>query len=357
MSQSSQERTEQPTSRRLQDARRKGKVAVPKEAGQAASLIAATVALGWIGDGVLSRLGHALAAGIGRMGALARAPLDQAQVATLAVDAVTTMGIVTAPVALTAIVTVVALHTAQGGWVFASEALHLDWNRLNPATGIKRLGPSTGGVELLRMLFSVTLISVLGWLALSTYVEGSGQLARLAPADAASEMWRVAARLLKQSAIGLLAIAGADYFVQRHRLMQSLKMTRQEVKDDHKMTEGNPEIKSRVRRVQREMVKRRMLAATKKATVVITNPTHYAVALQYRRSGMSAPLVVAKGQGFMAQRIKAIARDHGIPMVENVALARALYAEAEVGDVIPGALFEAVAEVLAYLIRLKQLVL
>ena len=162
MSQSSQERTEQPTSRRLQDARRKGKVARTKEAGQAASLIAATVALGWIGDGVLSRLGHALAAGIGRMGALARTPLDQAQVATLAVDAVTTMGIVTAPVALTAIVTVVALHTAQGGWVFASEALHLDWNRLNPATGFKRLGPSTGGVELLRMLFSVTLISVLG---------------------------------------------------------------------------------------------------------------------------------------------------------------------------------------------------
>ena len=156
-------------------------------------------------------------------------------------------------------------------------------------------------------------------------------------------MWTVAARLLKQSAIALLAIAGADYFVQRHRLMQSLKMTRQEVKDDHKMTEGNPEIKSRVRRVQREMVKRRMLAATKKATVVITNPTHYAVALEYRRSGMSAPLVVAKGQGF--------------PMVENVTLARALYAEAEVGDVIPGALFEAVAEVLAYLIRLKQLVL
>ena len=240
MSQSSQERTEQPTNRRLQDARRKGKVARTKEAGQAASLIAATVALGWIGDGVLSRLGHALAAGIGRMGALARTPLDQAQVADAAVDAVTTMGIVTAPVALTAIATVVALHTAQGGWVFASEALHLDWNRLNPATGFKRLGPSTGGVELLRMLFSVTLISVLGWLALSTYVEGSGQLARLAPADAASEMWRVAARLLKQSAIGLLAIAGADYFVQRHRLMQSLKMTRQEVKDDHKMTEGNP---------------------------------------------------------------------------------------------------------------------
>jgi flagellar biosynthetic protein FlhB len=357
VSQSSQERTEQPTSRRLQDARRKGKVARTKEAGQAASLIAATVALGWLGGGVLTRLGESMAAGIGRMGSLARAPLDQAQVSTLAVEAVMTVGIVAAPIALTAIVTVLALHSAQGGWVFASEALHIDWNRLNPATGFKRLGPSTGGIELLRMLVSVSVIGVLGWMALSSYVHGSGELARLAPADAALAMWTVAARVIKQSAIGLLAIAAADYFVQRHRLMSSLKMTRQEVKDDHKMTEGNPEIKSRVRRIQREMVKRRMLAATKKATVVITNPTHYAVALEYRRNGMNAPVVVAKGQGVLAQRIKAIARDHGVPMVENVSLARALYAEAEVGDVIPGPLFEAVAEVLAYLIRLKQLVL
>jgi flagellar biosynthetic protein FlhB len=357
VSQSSEERTEQPTTRRIQDARRKGKIARTKEAGQAASLIAATVALGWLGGGVLSRLGESMATGIGRMGALARTPLDQAQVTKLAVDAVTTVGIVTAPVALTAIVTVMALHAAQGGWVFASEALHIDWNRLNPATGLKRLGPSAGGVELLRMVTSVVMIGVLGWLALSAFVQGSGELARLTPADAASEMWTVVARLIKQSAIGLLAIAGADYFVQRHRLMKSLKMTRREVKDDHKMTEGNPEIKSRVRRVQREMVKRRMLAATKKATVVITNPTHYAVALEYRRSGMNAPVVAAKGQGYLAQRMKAIAREHGIPMVENVPLARALYAEAEVGDVIPGALFEAVAEVLAYLIRLKQLVL
>jgi flagellar biosynthetic protein FlhB len=354
---SSEERTEQPTARRLQDARKKGKVARTKEAGQAASLIAATIALTWIGNRVLSRLGGAVSAGIERMGTLARTPLEQSQITGLAIDAVITVGIVCAPIALTAVLTVVAFHTAQGGWVFASEALTPDWNRLNPATGFKRLGPSTGGVELLRMVLSVTLIGVLGWTALSAYLQGSGELARVAPADAAAEMWGTVATLIRQSAIGLLAIAGADYFVQRHRLMSSLKMTRQEVKDDQKMTEGNPEIKARVRRIQREMTKRRMLTAAKKATVVITNPTHYAVALEYRRTGMNAPVVVAKGQDLLAQRIKAIARDNGIPMVENVALARALYAEAEVGDVIPGALFEAVAEVLAYLIRLKQLVL
>jgi len=332
-------------------------VARTKEAGQAASLVAATIALGWIGSTSLERLGETMAAGIARMGTLARTPLDQAQVTTLAVNAVATVGIISAPVALTAVVTVIAFHSAQGGWNVATQALKCDLNRLNPATGFKRLGPSSGGVELLRMSIAAVLIGVLGWNAVRAFVDTSPALARVAPADAAASMWEVATHLIKQSAIGLLAIAGGDYFFQRHKLTKSLMMTKQEVKDDLKNSEGNPEIKARVRRVQREMVRRRMLSATKKATVVITNPTHYAVALEYRRNGMHAPIVVAKGQDLMALKMKEVAREHGVPIVENVTLARALYAEAEVGDVIPGALFEAVAEILAYLIRIKQLVL
>jgi flagellar biosynthetic protein FlhB len=123
------------------------------------------------------------------------------------------------------------------------------------------------------------------------------------------------------------------------------------------MTEGSPETKSRVRKVMHEMFRRRMMAAVPKATVVITNPTHYAVALEYRRETMTAPVIVAMGKDHVAQRIKAIAREHGVPSVENVALAQALYRTCDIGDAIPPHLFEAVAEVLAYLIRLKQLVL
>ena len=353
----SDDRTEQPTQRRRQDALRQGRVARTKEAGQAASLVAATLALGWIGSSTLEHLGQTMAAGIERMGALARAPIDQAQVTTVAISAVGSVGVIAAPVALTAVITVIAFHTAQGGWNVATEALKFDLNRLNPATGFKRLGPSTGGMELLRMSVGATLIGILGWSALRAYLAGSAELARVAPVDAAASMWDVATHLIRQAAIGLMAIAGADYFFQRHKLTKSLMMTKQEVKDDLKNSEGNPEIKARVRRVQREMVRRRMLAATKKATVVITNPTHFAVALEYRRNGMHAPIVVAKGQDLMAQKMKDVAREHGVPIVENVTLARALYAEAEVGDVIPGALFEAVAEILAYLIRIKQLVL
>jgi flagellar biosynthetic protein FlhB len=134
-------------------------------------------------------------------------------------------------------------------------------------------------------------------------------------------------------------------------------MTRQEVRDEAKSSEGSPEIKARVRRVQREMSKRRMLKSVETATVVVTNPTHFAVALFYERATMSAPIVVAKGADHMAARIKAIAREKGVPTVENVPLAQALYKTAEVGETIPGPLFSAVAEVLAYLVRIKQLVL
>lgn len=353
----SQDKTEKPTAKRLQDARDKGQVARTREAGQAASLIAATLALGWVGQAFMARLADGVSNGIVRMGHDSTAPIDAAEVTQLAVSALGTVGLIVSPVACAAVITVIALHTAQGGWVFAAEALHMNWGRLSPAQGIKRLGLSKGGIDLLRAILSAVMI---GWLAhavISLYLQESITLARMEPIAAAAHMWDTAAGLIRQVALGLLLLAAADFFVQRHQLHTSLMMTKQEIRDEFKNSEGNPEIKGRVRRIQREIFRRRMLSATKGATVVITNPTHFAVALEYRRDGMSAPVVVAKGQDYMAQRIKAIAREHGVPMVENVTLARALYASAEVGEVIPGPLFEAVAEVLAYLIRIKQLVL
>jgi flagellar biosynthetic protein FlhB len=203
-------------------------------------------------------------------------------------------------------------------------------------------------------VIAVGVIGFLAWRLVTGFLADSVELARVSPVDAAAAMWTTSATLIKQAAIALLLMACADYLVQRYQLHQSLRMTKQEVKDEHRLTDGNPEIKARVRRIQREMVRRRMLTATKRAKVVITNPTHFAVALDYQR-GMSAPVVVAKGQDHLALRMKAIAVEHGVPMVENVSLARALYSSADVGETIPGPLFEAVAEVLAYLIRIKRL--
>jgi flagellar biosynthetic protein FlhB len=164
-------------------------------------------------------------------------------------------------------------------------------------------------------------------------------------------------RLLWRAGFALLAIGGLDFGIQKWRLTRSLKMTKQELKDEARSGEGNPEIKARVRRIQREMFRKRMLQAVPRATVVLTNPTHFAVALEYKRDKAAAPVVIAKGADLIAAKIREVAREHSIPIVENPPLTRALYKECEVGEVIPGQLFGAVAEVLAYLIRIKQLVL
>ena len=174
---------------------------------------------------------------------------------------------------------------------------------------------------------------------------------------AAAQVWADMRGLLWKVVVLFGVMGAADYFWQKHQHLEGLKMTKQEVKDDAKMAEGSPEIKNRIRKVMFESFRRRMMSAVPKATVVITNPTHFAVALEYRRASMGAPIVVAKGQGHLAQRIKTVAREAGVPMVENVPLAQALYKTVEVGEAIPGNLFEAVAEILAYLIRLKQLTL
>ena len=200
----------------------------------------------------------------------------------------------------------------------------------------------------------------LAWVAydlVQEMLQQSVTLGRVTAEQAGALTWQSVGVFLRRALVVFATVAGADFFLQKWRYRKGLMMTKQEIKEESKMQEGNPEVKGRVRKAQREMARRRMLSAVPQATVVITNPTHIAVALEYQRERMVAPKVVAMGGDLIAERIKTVAREHGVPIVENVALARALFADAEVGDTIPGDLFEAVAEVLAYLIKLKQLAL
>jgi flagellar biosynthesis protein FlhB len=351
------DRTEKPTARRLREARKKGQVARSRDLGQAVSLAAALGVLAWYGPALMSGLGTSVRQGIARMGVSPTRDLTAEALSPLVLDSLRAIAVLVGPVACAVAVAVVAAHALQGGWVFATESLQPNWSRLSPANNLKRLGPSMGGMELVKMAVAVSILAYLTYLVTAHAVQTGGALARLAPLEAARAGWADALRLLRLATVALVAVGAADYVLQRWRLMKTLKMTRQEVKDDFRLTEGNPEIKARVRRIQATMARKRMLSAVPRATVVVTNPTHYAVALEYRRGAMAAPRVLAKGRGFMAQRIKAVAREHGVPTVENVPLAQALFKSVEVGELIPPALFEAVAEVLAYLIRLKQLAL
>ena len=351
------ERTEKPTPKRLKDARERGQVARSADLSGAIALLGITLALAWLGKNVAAVTADRLMNGLNGIADLARHDVGVNALTVLFWEDARLLGRLAGPPALIAVASSLFASVVQVGWSFSPKALHLNWSRLSPAQGFQRMSPSFSGTELAKAIIGLAAVGSVGYSVLYAFYGEAPRLMAMTPAQSSAYAWDRLWHLLWQASLALALLGAGDYGVQYWRWYQQQKMTRQEVRDESRMYDGNPEIKGRVRRVQREMVRKRMLSAVKTATVVVTNPTHFAVALEYRREQMVAPMVVAKGQDELAARIRAIAREHNVPVVENVMLARALYATAEVGDVIPAPLFGAVAEVLAYLVRLKQLVL
>lgn len=357
MSSPTGERTEKPSAKRVKDARERGQVARSADLSGAIALIGITLALAWLGTDVAAATGDRLMAGLNGIGDLARTDVHVGTLTTLFWDDARLLARLAGPPALIAMAASLLASVVQVGWSFSPKALHLNWERLSPAQGFRRLSPSVSGTELAKAVIGIAAVGSIGYSLVYAFYGESPRLMAMTPAQSSAYAWDRLWHLLWQASLALAFLGAGDYGLQYWRWYQQQKMTRQEVRDESRMNDGNPEIKSRVRRIQREMGRKRMLQSVKTATVVVTNPTHFAVALEYRREHMAAPVVVAKGQDELAARIRALAREHNVPIVENVTLARALYATAEVGDVIPAPLFGAVAEVLAYLVRLKQLVL
>lgn len=353
----SSEKTEKATPKRIKDAREKGQVARSQSLVAALGLVGATMALGRIGSAGIVRLEGRMVEGLGGLAEIAREPIDPVTLGTMAADDIMLITVIGGPLLLVAATVAVAANVSQVGWMIATEKLTIDFSHLNPTNGLSRLSPAKSLPELAKALIGGAVIGVLAYQAVQGMLADSPRLAWMTPASAALQAWDQIRALLWRAGLALVALGAADYGVQRFHLMQSLKMSRHDLKEEARQQEGNPEIKARVRRIQREMNRRRMMSAVKTATVVITNPTHYAVALEYRRDRMSAPIVVAMGKDALALKIKEVAREAGVPQVENVPLAQALYRTSKIGDAIPADLFGAVAEVLAYLVRIKQLML
>ena len=321
----------------------------------ALSLLAVSTVLARTGGAGVARLQQHLAEGLRALGDRGHLTITADSIGTIVTNDALVLALIVAPLMGVAAFTGLAGNLVQSGWVFSPERLTPDFTRLSPANGFSRFAPSQAGITVLKATLAVSIVSTLLYSLSAQALAETPRLAWMSPSMAAAEGWRWIWRLLMQGGMSLLLLAGADVGWQWWKHYQSLKMTKQELRDESKGSEGNPEVKARVRRIQRDMTRRRMLAAVKTATVVVTNPTHFAVALEYKRGAMSAPRVVAKGQDLLAARIKEIAREHGVPIIENKPLAQALFKGAEVGDVIPGDLFGAVAEVLAYLVRIRQL--
>jgi flagellar biosynthetic protein FlhB len=257
-----------------------------------------------------------------------------------------------------AITWVVALagSFSLGGFVMAPEALAPKPQRLNPANNLKKLF-SLGGLQgLLKSLIPSAFVL---YITMAIMVRDWGQILQMCRVGVRSSLGWLLARMFEISWKGGLVFilwSGFDLLLARLNFERQHRMTRQEVREDFKETEGHPAIRGRIRRLQREMRRRRMLRDVARATVVVTNPNEYAVALEYKPETMAAPVVVAKGRNLLAQRIKREARWHGIPVVENPPLAQALYRATEVGQTIPAKLYTAVAEILAFIYRTQRLV-
>jgi len=254
------------------------------------------------------------------------------------------------PILVAAWMLSVAGGIAQGGLVFAGEALALKPERLNPVVKIQQMFSLSG---LSAVLKSLLPFGVIVWIGVSTFMKHWQSIAHASDLGVrayAGFVMGVMKELCWKSGLVLLTWSAVDYLLVRQKLEGDLKMSRQELRDELRQTEGNPSTKGRIRRLQRQMRRRQMLRDTEKASVVITNPTHFAVALRYELD-MDAPVVVAKGRDFLAQEIKEVARWHGIAVLENPPLAQALYYTVEVGSPIPATFYVAVAEILAFVFR------
>lgn len=262
--------------------------------------------------------------------------------------------LLTGPVFLAALAAGLAVNYLQVGFLFTTDALQPQLNRLNPAEGFKRILSRRSLFELVKSLLKVTLVGAVALL----FVRGNLETLLLVLYQDAGVVWETVRSLSLQLSLRIagafLVLALLDYLYQRYEHNQNLKMTRQEVKEEFKQTEGDPQLRARLRERRRQMATQRMMQDVPKATVVITNPTELAVALRYTDGKDSAPVVVAKGAALMAKRIRETAAGHGVPVVENKPVARLLYEQVDVGQEIPVDLYQAVAEILALVYRLRD---
>ncbi|MCE5184983.1 MAG: flagellar biosynthesis protein FlhB [Planctomycetaceae bacterium] len=344
-------KTEQPTARRLEKAQEKGQVAHSQELVSAISLAALVAVTALVGPWFTTWCKNQILSGLSCDTSL----LDNSQSFIAYMNGrITDSILVMTPFLLALMIAGIAGSLAVSGWHFSMKAAELKLEQLNPVNGMKNLFSPESVVRLLLSIVKLVFIGVIVWFYLADKIP---VLSRLQWADTNQllpTMGSIILGAVLRIILGLLVIGAADMFYQKWKYIDRLKMTKQEVREEHRDTDGAPEVKSKIRRKQYETAMRRMLHDVPKANVVLVNPTHVAVAVQYDAATMAAPIVLAKGGDHLCEKIKEIARAHGIPIIRRPALARDLFADVKLGHPIPEKLFTAVAEVLALLYRLRR---
>lgn len=353
-----EDKTELATPKRREDAREQGQVAMSQDSIAAAGLIASAIVFVAGGGMLASHSGHMIENTCLDLGSLGRQEISEAQWAQVITGTVQAMAYPTLVLIVPLVIVVVVAAYAQVGLQITPKAIAWNPGRLNPIQGWGKVFSSRGVVRTFSAFTKTTIVTVATSYAAWSNVPRISALGGAELGPTLSAVGSVLSHCALAGLIAIVAVALFDLLYQRWQHERDMRMSKKDIQEEAKMTEGDPHVKARIRSMQREMARRRMMADVPKATVVITNPTHFAVALRYEQKSDEAngraPIVVAKGVDDVAQRIKEVAREAGVALYEDVPLARALHAQVEIGQEIPEKLFQAVAGVLAYVYRLQH---
>ncbi len=343
------DKTEEPTEKRRKDAREKGQVGKSQELNTAFVLL--------MGFFILRILWEYIYGNIAEFTVYIYSNLPESTsietIRELFIEIMILLAKTSFPIMISILIIGLAINLFQVGLVFSTQRLEINLEKLNPINGFGRIFSKRSLVELIKSIFKILIIGSFLYMYLKDQMPFMPYLMYTDLAKSLEEIAKIIFIMVFKVIAIFMIMAVLDYAYQQWQLTQDLKMSKQEVKDEHKQMEGDPKIKGKIRQKQRQMAMMRMMQEVPKADVIITNPTHLAIALMYKQ-GMVAPVIIAKGQDLVAERIKQIAREHKITIVENKPLARALYDSVQVGDIVPHELYQAVAEVLAYVYRLKK---
>lgn len=342
-----EDRTEAPTPKRREEARKRGQTARSQDLTTAIVLLAGLYAIKMLAGAVKAQLSGLLVGNILAVGALDRSGPPSTGTNVLGV-----LGQILPPLLGVLAVAGVAASALQGGFTFAPGLLSPKWERVNPTAGLKRICSTQGLMQLGKTLAKFAVVALTATMVIRGRQDEIAALGALDLLPALSRLLDLLWDVLLKSTLAILVLGIADWLWERRRFLNSIRMTKKEVAEEHRQSEGDPHVRAQLRGKRRQFLQQ-MMKDVKTADVVVTNPTHFAVALRYDPATMAAPIVIAKGQDFLALRIRAAAAEARVPVLENPPLARALYRLVPVGREVPAELYVAVAEVLAFVFRLK----
>lgn len=350
MADDAEDKTEEPTDRKLSQARDQGNIPTSQEVKIWAGLVGALAIVAMFAPYMAQDVQRLMLPFIEHPHAF---PMEQSDVGQLLAEITVSMIKIMILPMMMLMVLAVASAMSQSGLMFLPDKLTMDFTKLSPMKGIQRIFSGRNLVEFVKSVFKVGAIGFVIFLVLKSHMSEYAGLAALELMAVMEYLRHQVLAMIMIVVLLVFALAAADWFYQRWSFNQQMKMTKQEIKDEHKQTEGDPMIKGRLRALRMQRARQRMMAAVPKASVVVTNPTHYAVALQYDQDSMGAPILVAKGVDLIAKRIRDLATENEVPIVENPPLARALYATVDLDEEIPPEHYKTVAEIIGYVMKLK----